>query len=71
MAAAFFPSADGTSHPLHSVAALPLDGSRHPAQFSAREGWFQSYCRPIEFAVERQDGGALLIRTADESILTV
>jgi len=56
---------------LHSATALPLDGSRHAAQFSAREGWFQISCRPIEFAVERQDGGALFIGTADELMLTV
>jgi len=31
----------------------------------------RSTAAPIEFAVERHDGGALLIRTADELMLTV
>jgi hypothetical protein len=51
--------------------ALPLDGSRHPAQFSARDGWFQNYCRPIEFAVERRDSGGLFVPAADDLMLTV
>jgi hypothetical protein len=58
MAAAFFPSAHRTSHLYIQRRPLPLDGSRHPAQFSAREGWFQIYCRAIEFPSSLRMAGA-------------
>jgi hypothetical protein len=71
MAAAFFPAAHRAAHPYNPRRPSRLTEVVIARNSRQEQAGFRSTAAQSKFAVEPQDGGAFLIRTADELMLTV